>query len=227
MNEFRPTKIFSASEAVAEQLRQKREEGGLKIKDIAKKLNIKREYLEALEKGEYNGLPAGVYGKNFLREYAVYLGLDYKKLAKELAADGNINEARRGKEIFSQQIAKKHNFLVVPKIIKNFVIVIVVLAFFIYLGFCLEKVISPPRLEIIEPLDNSVTNNNFVVVFGKTEPEAQIKINGELVAVSFGEKESFFTEKINLKSGLNTIIVTAKKKYGQERIIRRQVLVVE
>jgi len=227
MNEFRPTKILSASEIVAEELRRRRQEKDLKLKDIAQKLNIKYEYLEALESGEYNKLPAGVYGKNFLREYAAYLGLDYKKLAKELAADRNINEAGGGKEIFSQQIAKKYNFLVVPKIVKSFVIIVVVFALFVYLGFCLKKIISPPILEIIEPLDNSVTSNNFTVVFGKTEPEAQVEVNGEPVALSSGEKESFFTEKINLKSGLNIITITAKKKYGRGAVLYRQILVNE
>ncbi len=224
MNEFKPNKIFSASEAVAEQLRQKREESDLKIKDIAKKLNIKYEYLEALENGEYNKLPAGVYGKNFLREYAIYLGLNPKRLLKELETDRSLGGAGKGKEIFSQQVAKKYNFLVVPKIVRSFVIIIIVFALFVYLGFCLKKIISPPMLEIIEPLDNLVTDNNFVVVFGKTEPEAEVKINEELVALSSGEKESFFTEKINLKSGLNTITITAKKKYGREVTLYRQIL---
>lgn len=227
MNEFRPTKILSASEIVAEQLCQRRQEKNLKLKDIAKKLNIKYEYLEALEKGEYNKLPAGVYGKNFLREYAIYLGLDYKKLVKELAADRNINEAGGGKEIFSQQIVKKYNFLVIPKIIRSFVIVIIVLAFFTYLGFCLKRIISPPLVDIIEPPDNLVTDNNFVIVLGKTEPEAQVTINGELIPLSQDEKESFFTKRVNLKAGLNTITVIAKKKYGREITIQRQILVNE
>ncbi|MDD5031555.1 MAG: helix-turn-helix domain-containing protein [Patescibacteria group bacterium] len=227
MNEFRPNKILSASEAVAEQLRQRREERSLNLEDIARKINIKREYLEALENGEYNKLPAGVYGKNFLKEYAVYLGLNFRKLLKDLEADKGAGQAENNKKIFSQQIAKRYNFLVVPKIIRSFVIIIVVLALFIYLGLCLRKIISPPMLSIIEPLDNSVISNNFVVVFGKTEPEVQIKINGEPVALSPGEKESLFTERINLKTGLNTITITAKKKYGREVTLYRQVLVNE
>ena len=227
MNEFRPTKILSASEIVAEELCRRRQEKDLKLKDIAQKLNIKYEYLEALENGEYNKLPAGVYGKNFLKEYAAYLGLNSRKLLKELETDRSWSGAEKGRGIFSQQVAKKHNFIVVPKLIRSFVIVVVVLALFVYLGFCLKKIISPPRLEIIEPLDNSVTSNNFTVVFGKTEPEAEVKVNGEPVALSSGEKESFFTEKINLKSGLNIITITAKKKYGRGAVLYRQILVNE
>ncbi|MDD5071272.1 MAG: helix-turn-helix domain-containing protein [Patescibacteria group bacterium] len=224
MNEFRPNKILSASEIVAGELIERRQEKNLKLKDIAKKLNIKHEYLEALESGEYNKLPAGVYGKNFLREYAVYLELDPKKLLKELESDEDWNKPEKSKEIFSQQVVKKYNFLVVPKIARSFVIIVVVLALFSYLGFCLKEIMSPPFLSVIEPLDNSVTENNFVIVFGKTEPEAQIKINGEAVALSSGEKEGLFTEKVNLKTGLNTITITAKKKYGREAVIVRQVL---
>jgi len=172
-------------------------------------------------------LPAGVYGKNFLKEYATYLGLNYKNLVKDLEAEREMGENEKNKNIFSQQVVKKYNFLVVPKIIKSFVIIIIVLALFFYLGLCLKKIISPPELLIIEPPDNLVIDNNFVIVFGKAESEAEVKINGEPVPLSQSERESFFTKKINLKTGLNTIIITAKKKYGREVTLQRQILVNE
>jgi len=227
MNDFKPSKIMSAAEVMAEQLRQSRLEKRLNLADIAAKINIKKEYLEALEKGEYNKLPAGVYGKNFLKEYAIFLGLNYKELIKDFQSEKTILPGEKSKEVFPQQIIKKRNFLIFPKIIKNFVIVAVTLVCLLYLGFCLKKIVSSPMLEVIEPKDSQVIKGNFVNVLGKTEAEAEIAINGETISLEQGEKESLFTKKINLKTGLNTIIITAKKKYGREETVERQVLVEE
>ena len=74
MNLFKSNKIYLDSETVSEQLRSSRQAKKLKLSFIAKKLNINEKYLAALEKGEYKELPHGVYGKNFLREYALFLG---------------------------------------------------------------------------------------------------------------------------------------------------------
>jgi transcriptional regulator with XRE-family HTH domain len=218
---------MSASEVVAEQLYQRRLEKGLKLAEVATKINIKREYLEALEKGEYNKLPAGVYGKNFLKEYAIFLGLDYKRLVKDFQSEKIISPEEKNEGVFPRQIVKKHNFLIFPKIVKNFIIIAVTLVCLFYLGFCLKKIISPPMLEVTEPQDNQLINENFVNVLGKTEAEAEIAINGELITLEQGESESIFTKKVNLKTGLNIIIITARKKYGREVTIKRQILVNE
>ena len=37
---------------------------------------IRARYLGALERGDYKELPGAVYTKGFLRNYALYLGLD-------------------------------------------------------------------------------------------------------------------------------------------------------
>ncbi len=224
MIQFKPSRILLASEVIAEQLQDARQAKNLKLKDIAKELNIKEEYLRALEKGEYNKLPAGIYGKNFLKEYAFYLGLDYKKLLKDWQEEKNIGQSVRKKEIFSKQVIKKHNFLVIPKIIRSIIIIIIVLICFFYLGFYLKGVISSPKIYIIEPQDNLITNNNFVVVLGLTEPETQVIINEELI---LSDSDGLFTKRVNLKSGINTIIIVVRKKYGRERTIKRQILVKE
>ncbi|MFH1582819.1 MAG: helix-turn-helix transcriptional regulator, partial [Candidatus Falkowbacteria bacterium] len=106
MNIFKSNKIYLDSELVSEQLRSARQAKKIKLSLIAKKLNINEKYLEALEKGEYEKLPHGVYGKNFLREYALFLGLDYKKLAADYETEINIVEPKRQKELFSKQVIK-------------------------------------------------------------------------------------------------------------------------
>jgi cytoskeletal protein RodZ len=222
MKFFKTNKIYLDSETVSEQLRSARQAKNLKLKEVSKKLNIGEKYLTALEKGEYEKLPHGVYGKNFLREYAVFLGLDYKKLALDFEAEINILEPKRQKEIFSKQVIKKRYLLAMPKIIRNILISLIILICFIYLGYRINKIISPPLLIIDNPELNLITDQTSILVSGKTETEANLIINGE---TALSDKSGNFSKLISLKNGLNIITITANKKYGRNNTIIRQVLV--
>lgn len=57
-------------------LRQHREIRGISLRDIADTTKIGIRYLEALEEDRFDVLPAAVFVKGFLREYARFVGLD-------------------------------------------------------------------------------------------------------------------------------------------------------
>lgn len=57
-------------------LKNMRQEKGAKIVDIAKKLCIRRQYLEAIEDSNYSEIPPFPYGVGFIRAYADFLGLN-------------------------------------------------------------------------------------------------------------------------------------------------------
>jgi len=222
MVHFKPSQILTESEMVAKQLRKVRLSKGLKLEDIAQRLDINIKYLKALESGDYNRLPAGVYGRNFLREYSIFLGLDHKEILKVFDEERPADQ-RQKKDIFSRQVVKRRNFLIVPKIIKSFFIILTVLVFVFYLGGYLKKINSAPELSVFEPKkEYLVIAENSVDIFGKTEPEAQVFINGKLILIN---PDGSFFEKISLKQGLNTVRVVAQKKHGQEAVVEKQILV--
>lgn len=69
--------------SIGEVLRLAREQQGLTLQDVSDALNIKREYLEALEKDEYDAIPGAVFVKGFLRNYGNFLELDGIALARK------------------------------------------------------------------------------------------------------------------------------------------------
>ena len=222
MNQFRTNRIFLDSETVAEQLRSARQEKKIKIEDAARKLNISQKYLKALEKGDFDKLPTGVYGKNFLREYSLFLGLDYKELGEIFQKEADLMENSPQNKLFSRQIAKMRYFLAMPKIIKNLIISIVVIICFVYLALAVKEIISPPYLFIENPQENLVTKEKIINITGVAETEAQIIINGRQ---TLSDSEGRFAQIVTLKNGINIITITAKKRYGREAVIKRQVLV--
>ncbi|MBU0647059.1 helix-turn-helix domain-containing protein [Patescibacteria group bacterium] len=221
---FVSNKLFLDSETVAEQLRRARQEKKIKLEQVAKKLNINYKYLNALEKGDYDKLPKGVYGKNFLKEYSNFLGLDYPELVATYELEVNVYQPREEKEVFSRQLAKKQYFWSMPKVIKNFLIIIVIVICFVYLGVRLNKIIVAPDLLVLSPADNFITQQSIVEVRGKTEVEVEVTINNEII---LSDVYGNFSKMINLKNGLNIITIKASKKYSKSKIIVKQVLVKE
>ena len=49
---------------------------GYNLKEIAKTLRIRSDYLKAIEEGTFEKLPVEVYTKGYIREYAKFLKTD-------------------------------------------------------------------------------------------------------------------------------------------------------
>src|SRR6266496_1307053 len=62
--------------SLPERLYAARERKGVDLYRAERDTKIRARYLGALERGDYKELPGAVYTKGFLRNYALYLGLD-------------------------------------------------------------------------------------------------------------------------------------------------------
>jgi len=218
MSFFTPKKLAPDSNW-GEELRQARRFKNLKIEEVAKRLHIRGEYLTALEEGRLDRLPAGLYGKNFLKEYAAFLGLNVEESLKKLRGRADLETAH---DPFSQKIIKKKEFIAFPKIVRGLLIGLGLLICFLYLIFYFKKIVVAPQLEIYSPAQNMLTTETSLLISGRVEKEAEVKINGETV---LNNHNGVFSQTINLKKGLNNIVISAKKKYSREKTVVRQILV--
>jgi len=64
------------SATFGEELRKEREIRGISLKEIADSTKISKRFLELIEKNDFDSLPAPVFTRGFVREYARYLGLN-------------------------------------------------------------------------------------------------------------------------------------------------------
>lgn len=218
MIEFVPKKINQV-EGWGEKLYQARSQKKLTIAEISKKLSIRPEYLIALEEERFEKLPAGLYGKNFIKEYSSFLGLNTNEILKDWETQIYNNSPE---DPFSRKILAKHQFIIFPKLVRNLLIIGAIVICFLYLIFYFKKIVLAPSLIISQPASNQSIKESSLVIAGETELEAEVRINGELVLNNNNGK---FSQKINLKKGLNNIIIKSQKKYSREQIIRRQIIV--
>jgi cytoskeletal protein RodZ len=218
---FTRSKIHFEAEAISERLRSKRQELNLKLEKAAKETRINIKYLDALEKGRFELLPSGLYGKNYLREYATYLRLDSADLLELYDNEVSSSHQVRSGDLFNAQVVKRHYFLSFPKILRGILIVFFVLIAGIYLFFRLRGMISPPFLFIKQPQDNFITASSSVELLGRAEVETQIRINGQEVTT---DAEGNFSKILGLQKGLNLITISAERKYGRKNSQERRIL---
>lgn len=60
---------------MSKQLKEAREKAGYTIEEVARKLNIRKQYLIDLEDGNYDALPGQVYVQGYRKMYSELLGI--------------------------------------------------------------------------------------------------------------------------------------------------------
>ncbi|MEA3450255.1 MAG: helix-turn-helix domain-containing protein [Patescibacteria group bacterium] len=213
--------IKENQELISDELRRIRNEKNISIEKIAKDLGINEKYLKSLEAGDRDALPEGLYGKNFLKRYAVYLGFDPKEIAQEYFDIGT-DKTKNNKNVFTRKVPSAFYFLTIPRLVRNFFLLIFVLILFSYLAYAIYNVISPPILIINSPELDYQTIKKSLLVSGVSEKEADVRINNDPVLVS---DDGSFEKLVNLQTGINTITVSAQMKYSHTKYESRRVLV--
>src|SRR5947209_18755463 len=70
--------------SIGETLRRERVRRNLQLDQISHELKISARFLEAIEDERFDKLPAGVFAKSFVRQYARFLELDDEELAAQV-----------------------------------------------------------------------------------------------------------------------------------------------
>ena len=70
--------------SIGEILRRERLKRNLELGQIAQELKIASRFLEAIETGQLDKLPGGIFTRSFIIQYARFLDLDQEKIAGEL-----------------------------------------------------------------------------------------------------------------------------------------------
>ena len=189
---------------------------------VAQLLNLPIKYLECLEAGEIEKLPADVYSRGFLRKYAKLLGIDEKVLMDEYEKESRIASHLRNQAHQSLPVLRAHRFVITPKTLgwaAGLVILFLIAGYFFYQ---LHFLLSPPGLNVAEPaLADFITNSAQVSFRGQTEPGVKLTINGQQ---SYIDKNGNFEQTTNLVSGLNTITVEATNRFGKSSSVIRRII---
>jgi cytoskeleton protein RodZ len=70
--------------SIGETLRRERQRRNIPLDQVSQELKISSRFLQAIEEENFDQLPAGVFAKSFVRQYARMLGLDEDEAANEV-----------------------------------------------------------------------------------------------------------------------------------------------
>jgi cytoskeletal protein RodZ len=68
-------------------LKDAREQSGVSLRQLSAATKISVAALEALERDDFSRLPGGIFGRAFVRAYAIEVGLDADKTVNEFVAE--------------------------------------------------------------------------------------------------------------------------------------------
>lgn len=213
-------KLDRVPQTLAEKLRALRRGQAVSLDMIEKKTHIQRRYLEALESGNYDELPAPLYTRNFIRAYARELKADeeyFIELYEEECGRCDLVAPMR----MPRQKVRKMKFFVWNRFVKFGLLGAVAMVVFGYLGFQMTAIVAPPEITLFSPVDESTTSNALVVVEGLVDPETTVYVNGDQVVVNM---ENIFATEIDLEQGINIIRIEAERRYSKRAVIERTVL---
>ncbi len=163
-----------------ERLYAARERKGVDLYRAERDTKIRARYLAALERGEYRELPGDVYTKGFLRNYALYLGLDPEEVVAQWRRErGDVTPTRTVLTVPRPIAQPRPGLQFSPGIVVAALLTILIVSVGVWLGLQVMRYAKPPTLEITSPreatieLDQDATSWTFE---GTSIPGAVISV---------------------------------------------------
>lgn len=205
----------------SQKLHDERIKKGLTLLQVSESTKIKEEFLEAIEKGDYNKLPSSSYAYGFVRNYAKFLDFEEEEI---LALFRREFDGKKVYKVLPEGLVGQKEIPLKRFKIKQAVI-LVVLLFVLLLGFIIFQYryafVSPP-ITLSSPSEMAVLQSSTILILGKTDPNSTITVNDEPASVS---SDGDFKKEITGFPGKTTITVKAVNRFGKQTTIERHVVI--
>ncbi len=169
------------SSSLPEALYAARELKGVDLYRAERDTKIRARYLAALERGEYRELPGDVYTKGFLRNYALYLGLDPEEVVAQWRRERSDSGPPNAVLTVPRPIAQPRAGLQFsPGVVVAALLTIVVVGVGIWLGLQVMRFAKPPTLALTAPREATVDLDEGATSFtfqGTSIPGATVTVD--------------------------------------------------
>lgn len=204
---------------LGEHLKKIRSERRVSIGEIAKSTKIQVRYLEYLEGGRYDKLPADVYVKGFLRHYAQFFDLApdafIRLYERERGIHQNITQGKSTEDVYRRRLFP--HLVITPKILVACGITVLIIGGVVYLYREFNAFAAAPLLVIAQPQDGMTVEQKEIVVHGKTDADAEVFLNDQAILV---DADGTFAQQIDLRPGVNVITIQSVSRFHKETVRR-------
>jgi cytoskeletal protein RodZ len=204
-----------AAPGLPERLLAARERKGVDLYRAERDTKIRARYLAALERGDYRELPGAVYTKGFLRNYALYLGLDPDEVLLQWRRErGDPREPQAVIAVPRPIAAPRRGLTFSPSLVVFGLLTAAVLLFAAYLGVQLLRFAKPPTIAVTDPaaavVDVDEASTDYLLR-GTKAPKATVSIatpGRDPYSVS-ADGDGQWTQTVELRRGPNQFEVSA------------------
>jgi cytoskeletal protein RodZ len=202
--------------SLPERLLTARERKGVDLFRAERDTKIRARYLAALERGDYRELPGAVYTKGFLRNYALYLGLDPDEILLQWRRERGDGPSSDPVLVVPRTVvAPRQGITISPKVFGGLLLALVVVLVVGYVATQLVRFSKPPTISVTDPstavvsVDESATN---YTLRGTTSPGATVSITipgrDQPIQVTAGD-DGTWSSDVELRRGRNQFSVMA------------------
>ena len=195
MSDENQNSVTSGNLSVGVLLQQGRKDVDLSISDVASILHISEEYVEALESDQYELLPAPIYVKGYIRNYAKLVQIDSEKIV-QIYNEINQSLPEKSEELvtLAPELPKKLD----PQwLVLGIISLILFLVFLFFSTEPEESLIKPEDLNKTEALKKDLLNEDNAINKNGDASEPDQKNSGPL-----GKKESGETFSVSDTGGI-------------------------
>jgi len=192
-------------------LKENRVKKEINLSEVARETKIRKPYLLALEKDDYQSLPSVATTKGFIKNYAQFLGLGPERVVAVFKRD--YRRLQEQKAIFPSRADLNKQFKWSPKKTLILIVALFIVAFLTYLVYQYHGLLGRPRLEVTSPENNQQVIEEQIVIEGKTNPDNSVMINGSLTQLN---EQGEFSYRLRLVSGENKIVIEATNRLGRK-----------
>jgi cytoskeletal protein RodZ len=192
---------------VGETLKDARSKKRYSVERVEKDTKIKKNFIVAIEKGNWEALPEFPVVLGFVKNIASYLGFDPKNAIALLRRDYPPKVLAVNPK---PDVAKGFSWS--PKMTFLVGVGATVLLIAGYLSYQYINFISPPPLTVENPKEGQEVTKNEVEVSGKTNPDATVKVNNQPVLV---DEDGSFSINLEISEKTNQLDVVATSRAGK------------
>lgn len=201
----------TASEVIKEaRLRKK-----ISLSRLESETKIKKEFLQAIEEGEWNKLPDFPVLTGFVKNIADFLDINQNRLAATLRRDYPPK-----KLVINPKPDVNEAFTWTPKLTFYVGAAAVGIFIFGYLIFQYARFVRPPTLSVVAPQEGMIVTDPKVEIIGRTDPDTAVKVNNQPIFVN---EDGAFSAEIEIYGGTTEIVIAAVSRTGKETVVRRTI----
>ena len=211
-----------------ERLLSAREAKGVDLYRAERDTKIRARYLGALERGDYRELPGAVYTKGFLRNYALYLGLDPDEILDQWRRERGDGGAQSEPAINVPRplSAPRQGFTFSVGLLVAAALMVVIVLFAGYIVLQLVRFSRPPDIAVTDPttavstVDESATS---YTLRGTSVPGATVSITvagRQQPVLTTASASGTWSSEVELRRGKNQFSVTAVDPQTSKRAER-------